>query len=183
VTVGGIARPISGLRRKGVLAVLALHAGSVVSVDQLVHAIWGERPPATALNTLQNHVSHLRRVFGVREAIVAHSPGYVLQIGPEATDVSVAEVLIGQAWQAADWSTKVSRLRAGLALWRGPALADVSGLSWLEAQARLLTHLKTEAANALLEARMALGEHAELPPELQRLTADQPYHEKVCTDS
>ncbi|MGN9913810.1 BTAD domain-containing putative transcriptional regulator [Phytohabitans sp. LJ34] len=172
-------RPISGLRRKGVLAVLALHAGSVVSVDQMVHAIWDEHPPATALNTLQNHVSHLRGVFGVRDAIVARSPGYMLQIGPDATDVGVAEVLIGQARQAADWSTKAARLRAALALWRGPALVDVAGLSWLEAQAERLTHLKMEATHALLEARLALGEHAELLPELQRLTAEQPYHESL----
>ncbi|MFC0526634.1 AfsR/SARP family transcriptional regulator [Phytohabitans kaempferiae] len=177
--MAGVARPVPGLRRKGVLAVLALHAGTIVSVDRLVHAIWDERPPATALNTLQRHVSYLRHVFGRRDAIVARSPGYVLELGSEATDAAVAERLVRQARQSKDWSANTARLRAALALWRGPALVDVAGLRWMEEQSRRLTLLEVEAWHALVEARLALGEHVELVPELQRLTAEQPYHENV----
>ncbi|WP_345072517.1 AfsR/SARP family transcriptional regulator [Phytohabitans flavus] len=175
----GVARPVSGLRRKGVLAILALHAGTIVSVDRLVHAIWDEHPPATALNTLQRHMSYLRRVFGVRDAIVARPPGYALEIGAEATDAAVAERLIRQARQSEDSAANTTRLRAALALWRGPALMDVTGLPWMEEQSRRLTLLEVEARHALIEARLALGEHTELVPELRRLTSEQPYHENM----
>ncbi|SDZ50880.1 DNA-binding transcriptional activator of the SARP family [Asanoa ishikariensis] len=179
MTVDGVARPVPGLRRKGVLAVLALHAGTIVSVDRLVHAIWDEHPPATALNTLQRHMSYLRHVFGARDTIVARSPGYVLELGSEATDAAVAERLVRQAQQSEDWIANTARLRAALALWRGPALVDVAGLRWMEEQSRRLTLLEEEARYALIEARLVLGEHAELVPELARLTAEQPYHENV----
>lgn len=179
VTVDGAARPVPGLRRRGVLAVLSVHAGRIVSSDRLIHAVWDDHPPATALNTLQSHVSYLRGAFGVRDAIVARSPGYVLQLGAEATDVAVAERLIRQSRQSADQAANASRLRAALALWRGPALADLVGLSWSEEHAERLTQLETEAAHALIEARVALGEHTELVPELRRLTSEQPYHENL----
>ncbi|GLI03583.1 AfsR/SARP family transcriptional regulator [Phytohabitans aurantiacus] len=179
VSVDGVARPVSGLRRKGVLAALSLNAGSVVSADRLAYVIWGDDPPASAVNTLQSHVSYLRRVFGVRGVIVARAPGYVLQVGAEATDVAVAERLIGQARQSSDWATNVSRLRSALGLWRGPALVDVAGLCWLEGQARRLTQLETEARHALVEARLAVGEHVEVVAELEYLIGEQPYHEHL----
>ena len=76
---GGEILPVSGLRRKAVLATLALHAGQVVGTGRLVDAVWGETAPA-ALNTLQSHVSYLRTVLG-KAAIVARPPGYLLDLG------------------------------------------------------------------------------------------------------
>ena len=62
------------------LAVLALAAGEVVSAGDLTGAVWGGGPPAS--NSLQSHISALRRVLG-RDAIVARPPGYVLDLGPD----------------------------------------------------------------------------------------------------
>src|SRR3977135_3848337 len=76
---GGEMLPVSGLRRKAVLATLALHAGQVVGTGRLVDAVWGETAPA-ALNTLQSHVSYLRTVLG-KPAIVARAPGYLPRPG------------------------------------------------------------------------------------------------------
>jgi DNA-binding SARP family transcriptional activator len=45
-------RPVSGLRRTAVLAVLALRAGEIVSTDRIIEAVWGQ-DAATAVNTLQ----------------------------------------------------------------------------------------------------------------------------------
>ncbi|MCE7010312.1 helix-turn-helix domain-containing protein [Kibdelosporangium philippinense] len=64
VTVNGIPRPVRGLRRKAVLAVLALRAGEIVSADRLTDVVWDEEAPRTAANTLQSHVSYLRGVLG-----------------------------------------------------------------------------------------------------------------------
>jgi DNA-binding SARP family transcriptional activator len=71
VIVDGEARLVRGLRRKAVLATLALHGGEIVSTSRLVDAVWGETTRPPALNTLQSHVSYLRTVLGRRAAILA----------------------------------------------------------------------------------------------------------------
>lgn len=179
VTVAGTPQAVSGLRRKAVLATLALHPGKVVSTDRLIDVVWDGRAPATAVNTVQRHVSHLRTVFGLRRAIVARPPGYLLDIGPEASDVEVAERLVREATQADHLAARVSRLRSALALWRGQPLADVSELPWLAEQAGHLDQLRMTAARALLDARLAAGEHAQVIPELQRLAREHPLDEEI----
>src|SRR6478609_6227076 len=167
---GGEMLPVSGLRRKAVLATLALHAGQVVGTGRLVDAVWGETAPA-ALNTLQSHVSYLRTVLG-KAAIVARAPGYLLDLGDDGTDVLLAERLLRQGAQSAD-------PREALALWRGRPLADLAGLAWLEQQAGRLELLREQIRHALSDARLAAGEHRQLVPELEQAAADHPLDEQV----
>ena len=68
VMAPGGPRPVRGLRRKAVLATLALHGGEIVSTGHLADAVWGETAPSAAANTLQSHISHLRSVLGNRAA-------------------------------------------------------------------------------------------------------------------
>jgi DNA-binding SARP family transcriptional activator/tetratricopeptide (TPR) repeat protein len=199
VVVDGVPRPVSGLRRKAVLAVLALHPGQVVSADRLIDVVWDGEAPATASNTLQSHVSQLRRILGSRTAILARPPGYLLDVSGgdlsrdglsgsessgsglsgEATDLQVAERLIGQAERAADPAECARHLRSALALWRGPSMLDVTGPLWLDEQADRLERIRLAAIESLTEARLALGEHAQLIPDLERLTQQHPYHENL----
>jgi DNA-binding SARP family transcriptional activator/tetratricopeptide (TPR) repeat protein len=180
VLVSGAPRPVHGTRRKSVLAVLALRAGEVVSTDHLVDVVWAGNPPPTAAATLQNHVSYLRGLLGARSAIVARAPGYQLAIGPEATDVVVAERLIQQGEQTVDATERVDRLRAAVALWRGRPLADVAGHQWMDQHAERLADLRLVALHAVFEARLDLGEHDKLLPELGRLADENPYDEQFC---
>lgn len=174
VVAGGVVRPVRGLRRKALLAVLALRAGEIVSVDRLTDVVWGDRPPAA--NTVQTHVSALRRMLGDREAIEACSPGYVLDA---ATDLAQAQRLIDQAGRAADPATTAAFLREALSLWRDRPLADVTGMAWLDEQAERLALLRLDAMEALGEARLALGEHARLVPELEELCRRHPFREHL----
>jgi DNA-binding SARP family transcriptional activator len=178
VVVDGEVRPVRGLRRKAVLATLALHGGDVVSTGRLADAVWGERAPA-ALNTLQSHVSYLRTVLGDKAAILARPPGYLLDAGQDGTDVSQAERLLRQGAQSADPVRAARDLREALALWRGRPLADVAGLAWLEEQAERLELLRDRIRRALSEARLAAGEHRELVPELEQMAAEHPLDEQV----
>ena len=152
---GGEILPVSGLRRKAVLATLALHAGQVVGTGRLVDAVWGETAPA-ALNTLQSHVSYLRTVLG-KAAIVARPPGYLLDLGDDGTDALLAERLHRQAAQSADPVRAAADLREALALWRGRPLADLAGLAWLEQQAGRLELLREQIRHALSDARLGAG--------------------------
>ncbi|MEN3358558.1 MAG: hypothetical protein V7637_2540 [Mycobacteriales bacterium] len=176
--VDGVQRPVPGSRRKAVLAVLGLHRGEVVSTDRLVEAVWGVAAPPTAASTARRHVSHLRQILGSKTVIRASPPGYFLDLGAEGTDITVAESLIRGAAGVVDLHSRADRLRAGLALWRGRPLADVAG-AWLAEQASQLDLLWLQAARALLEARLALGEHTELLPELERLARDHQLDEQI----
>ncbi len=158
VMVDGAPRPVHGLRRKALLAALALHCGEVVSTGRLVDVVWGQNAPSTAVNTLQSHVSYLRHLLASKAAIRAQPPGYLLDLGEDGTDVQLAERLLRQGQQAAEPAQRVAHLRAALALWRGRPLADMTGLPWLENQAGRLDLLGAQVRRALIDARLASGE-------------------------
>ncbi|MEU8390851.1 BTAD domain-containing putative transcriptional regulator [Micromonospora sp. NPDC048843] len=179
VVVAGSPQAVNGVRRKAVLATLALHAGRVVSIDRLIDVVWGDQLPATAANTLQRHVSYLRGVLGEPLSIVARQPGYLLDTGPDSTDVQAAERLIELARRSTDRNEQVRHLTAAVALWRGPPLADVAGSAWLEEQAEHLARLRLEAERSLAEARLSVGEHAGLVPGLERLVRQHPFDEHL----
>ena len=147
MVTGGVPRPVPGLRRGALLAVLALNPGDVISTDRLIDIIWNGRPPATALNTLQRHISALRGLLGDRDVIVARPPGYVLDLLDDGTDLQLFARLLASARSVDRLRPGVaSDLRAALDLWRGPPLAGLAGLTWLDGQAERLAALQLDAA-------------------------------------
>ncbi|GAB3661934.1 hypothetical protein GCM10027589_24560 [Actinocorallia lasiicapitis] len=178
VLVGETIRPTPGTRRKAVLARLALRPGEVVGVDRLIDAVWGDDPPATAQNTLQSHVSYLRRVLEAPEVIVARPPGYALS-GTVSTDLAAAEKLIEDAQAQGDPGERLIRLDSALKLWRGRPLADVADLSWFGPEADRLERIRRDAHQAAVKCKMDLGMHAQLVPELESLTARHPFDEDL----
>jgi DNA-binding SARP family transcriptional activator len=179
LTVGGVVREVSGLRRKAVLAVLALHNGAVIGTNQIVDVVWGDHPPATAANTLQSHVSHLRRLFGTKTAILARAPGYALNLDGDVTDAAAAQRLIDRGTAAADPGERARHLQAAVRLWRGQALMDLSGSSRLEDEAERLEKLLVQARQALAGARLELGQHAQALGDLESLAGEHPLHEQI----
>jgi DNA-binding SARP family transcriptional activator len=174
----GSSRSVSGLRRKAVLAVLALRVGEIVSTDRLIEVVWGE-DAAPVVNTVQSHVSYLRRVLGDPAAIQTRPPGYLLALAPDGTDVVVAERLILAARQSGDPARSAELLRSALGLWRGRPLVDVADVSWLNQQSDRLAALEFDARRALVDARLAMGEHLHLLSELRHLAGQHPFDEQV----
>lgn len=170
---------VNGVRRRTVLATLALRVGRVVSVDRLIDVAWGGHPPATAANTLQRHISYLRGVLGAPGSIVARQPGYLLDTGPESTDVQLVERVLDLARQSTDRAERVAHLTTAVTLWRGPPLADVTGSGWIEEQTEYLARLRLEVERALVDARLAAGEHTRLVPGLERLVRQHPFDEHL----
>src|SRR5919199_1212980 len=82
-------RPVAlgGARQRALLAALLLRANEVVSTDRLVDEIWGERPPETAPNALQQHVSQLRKALGA-DLVERRGPGYVLHVERSQFDLA-----------------------------------------------------------------------------------------------
>src|SRR6185436_14461560 len=86
---------LGGARQRAVLAILLLHRGETVSVDRIADLLWGERPPATAVKTVQVYVSHLRRAL-VDDVLVSSRGGYALDVDAEQVDVGRFERLVNE---------------------------------------------------------------------------------------
>jgi predicted ATPase/DNA-binding SARP family transcriptional activator len=175
--VGGAEVEPSGVLRKGLLAVLALNPGRLVPAERLIDALWGEHAPTTAGNSLQSHVSYLRRLLGERDCLQWRQSGYVLAVDADHVDATRAEALIGRAARLPDRGAAAALLREALALWHGPALADVRGLPTLAQQADRLDALQLSARTALVDLRFERGEAAELVDELEQLVLAAPLDE------
>jgi DNA-binding SARP family transcriptional activator len=117
-----------GQKKRALLARLLLEANRTVSVEALVDGLWGEDVPPTAVKMVHIYVSQLRKELP-NGTLHTRPPGYLLQTGPEAVDVLRFARLCAEARVAlgdGDAAQAAERLRAALALWRGPALAEFS---------------------------------------------------------
>src|SRR5204863_1577942 len=70
-------------------------------------------------------------------------------------------------------------LREALALWRGPALADVVQAELARVEAARLEELRLGALEGRIEADLALGRHGELVSDLESLVAEHPLRERL----
>jgi predicted ATPase/DNA-binding SARP family transcriptional activator len=171
--------PVQGTRLQALIAALALQAGSVVSVDRLLDALWSDAPPDGATNALQRHVSSLRKVIGPG-AVRRHGDGYVLDVDASSVDARAFEDL-DRRGRAVLGAGDVAQARAyfaqALDLWRGDALSDLGESEFFRADITRLTEARLAALEARLDADLALGEHASLVAELERLAAEHPLRE------
>ena len=172
----GAALALRGPKQRGLLAIIALEANAVVSRDRLIEGLWGERPPPGVEHALDTQISLLRRALNGNGARIARTaPGYALEIEPDAVDVHRFDRLAaaGRAALGAGRSgAAAALLREALALWRGPALADVISVPFAAAAARDLEERRIAAVEDRVEADLAMGCGPELVVELERLVAD-----------
>ena len=169
--------PLPRRRERVLLAALLLRPGEVVSIDRLIGAIWGESPPRTAAGSLQNAVSELRKTLGP-EVIVTRSPGYVLVVEPAAIDAVRFEDAVRGAAHLAP-AERAEALAGALALWRGPALADLADEDFVRHEAARLDELRLAATEERLAADLELGRGADLVAELEAHVAANPLRERL----
>ncbi|WP_188316760.1 tetratricopeptide repeat protein [Solihabitans fulvus] len=182
VTVDGPAGPvrIPGAKQLTVLALLLLHANRVVPVERLAAAMGGDERPATVA-ALQTCVFRLRRVLadaepGDRARIATYPTGYELRVDEGELDLAVFRDLVARA-TAAPPTQAIGLLADALRLWAGPALDGLAGRQLAQHAAALAEErLATRELHARV--RLALGQHAELIPELTELIADNPLRER-----
>ncbi len=150
-----------------------------MSVSRLVDALWGDNPPRTAIKNLQVHVHRLRQ--GLSEVpqikLVTVGNGYLIEVDPDQIDLHRFRTLVRQA--GGSTGARASGLLAeGLALWRGPALADAGGplLRTIGAQ---LDEERLAALETRLELELDLGRHRESLVELSGLVEAYPLREHL----
>jgi predicted ATPase/DNA-binding SARP family transcriptional activator len=176
----GAQLPLRGGRQRALLAALAVDAGAVVPGDVLVERVWGDRLPANAANALQQQVLKLRRVVG-DSAIAFAPPGYRLATQPDALDAARFEHLVATARGRAERhpAETVRLVDEALALWRGPAYADLAYEDWAAVEAARLDELRREAEELRVEALMRSGRNTDAIHALEGLVRENPLRERV----
>ena len=180
VDVGGDPIPLGGPKQRAVLAHLVLRANQLVPAETLIDQIWPEEPPEKVRNVVQTYVSHLRKAVG-HDRIVSQGPGYRLRLDPSELDAARFDALTRDAKKSlpVDPNVAVATLEDALALWRGPALADLADQSSLLAEAARLDELRLEAEETRIEGLLAAGIQAQTIGELEALISRHPWRESL----
>jgi WD40 repeat protein/DNA-binding SARP family transcriptional activator len=180
VDAGGGAIPLGGPKQRAVLAHLLLRANQLVPAETLVDEIWGDESPQQARNIIQTYVSHLRKALG-RDRIQSHAPGYRLLLDPSELDATRFDALMRAARKAlpVDPDVAVAAVDDALAIWRGPALADLVDGPSLLVEATRLDQLRLEAQEVRIEGLLAGGTQARAIGELETLLARHPWRESL----
>ena len=183
VEIGGETVAIRGALKRRLLARLALTPEQTVAPTQLIDAMWGERPPRTASQSLHVHISHLRdtlRPYGSNSLIETTAHGYQLGGGDRAVDASRFEslVAVGRAARAAGERREARDLLAdAMAMW-GEPFVDLADHPTAMAERQRLASIHEQALDELHDLRLDLSEADTVIPELRALLADHPLRER-----
>jgi DNA-binding SARP family transcriptional activator len=169
-----------------VLALLLLRCNCLVQTTEIIDELWGDCPPRTALSTLQTYIYKLRKMLfdgqPGEEVLQTKPSGYILRVPWQDLDLRRFE------WQAKEGAVAVENgeperaaviLSQALALWRGPALADVVVGELLSAYATRLEESRMRALELRIEADLQLGKHHGVIGELKMLAATHPLDEGI----
>jgi DNA-binding SARP family transcriptional activator len=170
---------IASVRQRALVALLALDAGQVVSVDRLIEGLWGDRVPADAVNALRHHVSRLRKTIG--PALVTQGSGYLLTVQQEDVDALRFARLAGEArtgLQQRRRDEAAAALRRALALWRGSPLDEFLDHQWARQAAARLSELRLAAVEDRFEVDLSMGLHAEVVEEIRAVVGEHPFRER-----
>lgn len=170
-----------------VLAMLVLSANRIVQIESLIEQLWGDRPPRSALTTLQTYIYQLRRflerkriVADGEELVATRAPGYVLLVPPQQIDVQRFQRLTEagrEHLRRREYAEASRDLRAGLRLWTGNPLENVPATRILAAGIADLAEQRRAAIHLRIETEMNMGMHRELIGELRSLAALHPLDE------
>ncbi|MEU0069232.1 BTAD domain-containing putative transcriptional regulator [Streptomyces sp. NPDC006332] len=174
----GTSVPVGGARLRALLTVLALRPGRTVPASLLVDEVWDGDPPADATGALQALVGRLRRALGA-DAVASVDGGYRLTAPPDDIDLHRFERLAGEGTRAladGDPAKAAVVLDDALALWRGPALADLPDRT---AEAARWETRRLDVRRARHTAALALGHADQALPELTALCDSHPLDESL----
>ena len=174
---------LRGAKPRALMAVLLLNANEPVSSERLAVALWGEEAPASAAKTVQVHVSRLRKSLGDSDILTTTPAGYRLRVLPGELDAERFAQLVEEGrreLRSGHPERASAALRDGLALWRGPPLADLEFEAFAQPEISRLEEQRLVALEARADAELAAGRHVALVGELQRLARLYPSRERFA---
>jgi DNA-binding SARP family transcriptional activator len=157
------------------LAVLLLRANRPCPRGWLIQALWGAEPPGSPEASLRVCVSRLRRSLGDcatrldsvgppggRAPGHRQQRGYLMTVRPGELDLDEFNDLAAQGQAELDLGNAAGAagsLTQALTLWADPPLPDLPDTPLIAAEIAALKAQRTAAADALVDARLAAGEH------------------------
>ena len=152
-------------QQRALLALLATSRGPT-PLETIIDTLWPDDPPASAAKVVQTYVSRLRKALG-EDTIERRGGGYALTTPPTSIDAVRFEQLVREG-----------AFHEALALWRGPALADLGNMPGLAAEAARLEEERLGVLELRIDADIAAGHHAEVVGELRTLVSQHPLRER-----
>jgi predicted ATPase/DNA-binding SARP family transcriptional activator len=189
VIADGASVSVSSGKLRTVLECLALRANTVVGADFLAEVLWDGRPPAHPLPQLQVYIANLRSLLeparpkGCASQRLASRPGgYLLAVVDDELDLLQfrRQVAAGaRAVQAGNLAGGARHLRQAVELFNGPVFPDLADIELMAADLDGLEESRLDAYQDLFDIELALGRHAALIGELQRLVPQHPFRERL----
>jgi len=179
-----VTRPLS----RGAIFALVLYRNRSLSPEWLIDLLWGTGSRAGGrLHSLRSCMWNLRQVVPP-DRLITDDLGYRLAIDPgrDQVDVDRFRYLHREgraALRAGDQVTAVRLLDEAMQAWGSGWLAEL--LPATPAMTSLITGLveeRRDARTALIQTRLAWGQHRELLPELRTLVTTEPESEQLWAD-
>lgn len=176
---------IRASKKKALLAILLLNANEWVSTETLIDALWGDDPPSSAVGSIKTYIWSLRQHLPLAadngRRIETRSQAYRIRAERSELDLFMFEDLLNRGRRhllGGEPDAAVEALAAGLGLWQGVPLPDVPG-SFGDATRLKVADQRLTGYEDLLEAKLALGLHAEVVGEAQVLLSENRFRERA----
>jgi DNA-binding SARP family transcriptional activator/DNA-binding XRE family transcriptional regulator len=172
---------ISSAHQRSLLGLLALHAGQIVSHDEIVDVLWDGRPPATHRAMLHTTVSRLRKTIenGRTPLLVNRRDGYAVELDSRQLDLARFDGLDASARREPDVSDALELFGRALACWRGPVLADLPERLRQHPTAVAASGRRLSTVLRYMDIAMRNGVHAQAVAQARTLVHDEPFHEDL----
>lgn len=170
-------------RQQALLAVLATNANQVISRAELIDAIWGTEPPASAVGSVHTYVAGLRRALEPArktfQVLVSAGSGYSLRVRPDGVDADrfgrhrqVARRLLADG----DPEAALAELDQALALWTGTPLGGIGG-PFADVERHRLAELRLDVLEERADLLLVLGRAVEVVDGIKAVLVDHPLRE------
>ncbi|KFF96594.1 regulatory protein [Streptomyces scabiei] len=173
-------------KQSSLLALLALHPGTPVSLEEIVDILWEDHPPASSLNMIHTYVTRLRRLLAPAArpgepsggVLLRTRAGYLLDLGGDGHESDAARFTT-LASLPEDADEAYAQAESALRLWRGAVLQDMPSRLREHPSAVTLTRLRLTVLQAYADSALARGTTDNALHELRRTADLEPLHEGV----
>jgi DNA-binding SARP family transcriptional activator/DNA-binding XRE family transcriptional regulator len=186
---GGTLIDLGSLRRRSILALLALRGDAGVRMRELTEVFWSDNAPVSGNNIVQGHISALRQLLGCRrslgsraEPIVWTGSGYQLLVGPhcrlDTADFADLARSGGKAVAGGEPSKACTLYERAMDIWRAAAVADLDCLQEHPSVIDL-NRQRSELVARYADAAALSGDHARALPRLHKVCQEEPLNEML----
>jgi DNA-binding SARP family transcriptional activator len=165
---------------RSALAVLLFYAGQPVRSPQLCDLIWGANPPRSARSALRVCIHGVRSALLPTQRLDTVPAGYRFRVLPGELDLMRFRDLYSQGRQALDSrdpNAAKQSFAAALSVCGDLELGDLPDTPVMAAERANLLYQRADSEEALIHARLALGEHGAVVGQLRSMVIADPLRE------